>query len=47
MGGDEQDVSPELNIVLAAAAELHLLSPDSEHLLLEEMGSFEEFRKAV
>ena len=40
MGGDEQDVSPELNIVLAAAAELHLLPPDSEHLLLQEMGFF-------
>ena len=33
MGGDEQDVPPELNIVLAAATELHLLPPDSEHLL--------------
>ena len=34
MGGDEEDVPPELNIVLTAAAELHLLPPDGEHLLL-------------
>ena len=49
MGGDEEDVSPELNIVLTAAAQLHLLPPDGEHLLLQwgKLVSFEEFRKDV
>ena len=40
VGGHKEDVSPKLNIVLAAASKLHLLPPDSENLLSKEMGLF-------
>ena len=36
VGGHKEDVSPKLNIVLTTATKLHLLTPDSDHLLFKE-----------
>ena len=45
MGGHEENISPKLNIILAAASQLHLLLRDSEHFLSKDMGLFQRISK--